>query len=418
MAADDKAIFVYADWGTRNPMLVGMLYASGGRGKELFSFEYDKNWILHADSGVVFDPDLHLYAGRQYVTADKPLFGVFSDSCPDRWGRLLMNRREAILAKKENRRPRALRESDFLLGVFDETRMGALRFAEKKDGPFLAVDKELAAPPWATLRTLESASFSFESDETGFEEKWLKQLLAPGSSLGGARPKASVLAPDGTLWIAKFPSKHDHWNSGAWEKVVHNLAALCGLDVPNAELLAFSDRGGTFLVKRFDRIGNRRVHFASAMALLGKSDGSGALGSSYLDIVSFIKSNGASPKKDLTELFRRIVFNIAVSNTDDHLRNHGFLLGKQGWTLSPQYDVNPDIYGDCLSLNISADDNSLNFELAVETSEYYEIKTKDARVIVSEIQKTVAENWRSLAAVHGLSKNAVSYMEPAFHGKP
>ena len=417
MAVSNKTIFVYADWGTQNPTLIGMLYAGGGRGRELFSFEYDKAWVHNADSGVIFDPDLQLYEGRQYVSADKPLFGVFSDSCPDRWGRLLMKRREVISARKENRKPRALLESDFLLGVFDVTRMGALRFALEKGGPFLAEDNELAVPPWATLRALESASLSFESDESGYEEKWLKQLLAPGSSLGGARPKASVQAPDGSLWIAKFPSKHDEWNSGAWEMVTHQLAVLCGLNVPRAELITLSDKGGTFLVGRFDRIYNRRVHFASAMALLGKSDGSGSFGSSYLDIASFIKSNGAAPKRDLTELFRRIVFNIAVSNTDDHLRNHGFILEKHGWTLSPQYDVNPDIYGDGLSLNISADDNSLSFELAAETAEYYQLKTKDARDTISEIQKKVAGNWYKLAEGYGLSKKAISFMEPAFQCK-
>ena len=414
MATNDKEIFVYADWGSPAPTHLGMLYASSGRGKELFSFEYNKDWIRNADSGIIFDPDLHLYEGRQYVTADKPLFGVFSDSCPDRWGRLLMKRREAILARNENRKPRALRESDFLLGVFDETRIGALRFALEENGPFLAMEKELAAPPWLSLRSLEAAAFAFENDENSHEGKWLKQLFAPGSSLGGARPKASVQAPDGSLWIAKFPSKHDEWNSGAWEMVVHDLAALCGLNVPCAQLLTLSDRGGTFLVKRFDRDSGRRIHFASAMALLGKSDGEGAYGTSYLDIASFIKSNGAAPKKDLKELWTRIVFNIAVSNTDDHLRNHGFLLDANGWTLSPQYDVNPDIYGDGLSLNISADDNNLSFELAIETCEYCDIPIKDAKSTIADIQNIINANRRGLAEKYGLSKDAVDYMESAF----
>ena len=412
MAANEKTIYVYADWNNAPPVLMGRLFVSANRGKELFSFEYSKDWIRSAGSGFVFDPDLHLYEGRQYVP-DKPLFGVFSDSCPDRWGRLLMKRKEAILARDENRKPRALTESDYLLGVYDETRLGALRFSLEENGSFLSADKELCAPPWTTLRTLESASLSFESDDGDQEEKWLRQLLAPGSSLGGARPKASVQAPDGSLWIAKFPSKNDEWNSGAWEIVVHDLAVKCGINAPPAKLETFSDTGSTFLIKRFDREGSRRVHFSSAMALLGKTDGD-TDGVSYLDIAAFIKSNGASPKQDLKELWRRVVFNMAVSNTDDHLRNHGFLLAEHGWTLSPMYDVNPNIYGNALSLNVSTDDSSVSFELAVETAEYYDIGIREAKNIVADIQKTVSETWRSLAADYGIGRNAVSRMEPAF----
>lgn len=209
------------------------------------------------------------------MESEKKLFGIFSDSCPDRWGRLLMKRREAVQARKEERKPRRLGESDFLLGVYDEARMGALRFSLEEDGVFLANDEELATPPWTTLRELEAASVSFENDEDGQEEKWLKQLLAPGSSLGGARPKASVQAPDKSLWIAKFPSKHDEWNTGAWEMVAHDLAAACHLNVPEAKLETFSELGSTYLVKRFDRKGEKRLHFSSAMTLLGKADGAG-----------------------------------------------------------------------------------------------------------------------------------------------
>ena len=414
MGADKKTIYVYADWSGYSPQLMGLLYASDSRHKELFSFEYKEEWIRSSDSGVFFDPDLLLFAGRQYVPLDKQLFGIFSDSCPDRWGRLLINRKEAILAKKEGRKPRALMESDYLLGVFDETRMGALRFSLIEGGPFLAADNNLPVPPWASLRALTAASWAFESDERGQEEKWLNQLLAPGSSLGGARPKASVRAPDGSLWIAKFPSKHDEWNSGAWEMVVHDLAIKCGLNVPEAKLATFSPAGGTFLVKRFDRNGLRRRHFSSAMTMLGKTDGSGAEGASYLDLASFIKSNGASPQQDLIELWRRIVFNIAVSNTDDHLRNHGFLLTERGWILSPMYDVNPNIYGNTLSLNVTEDNNSATFDLAIETAKYYNIDLPQAKNALTEIKKIIRGNWRPLAAAYGLSKAAVSRLAPAF----
>ncbi|WP_435071280.1 type II toxin-antitoxin system HipA family toxin [Ohessyouella blattaphilus] len=326
-----------------------------------------------------------------------------------------MKRREAILAKQEKRKPKVLFESDFLLGVFDQARMGALRFSREKGGPFLSEDKELSTPPWTTLRSLENATFAFENDESGADNKWLKQLLAPGSSLGGARPKATVQAPDGALWIAKFPSKHDEWDSGAWEMVIHELAKLCALNVPEAKLEHFSNNGSTFLVKRFDRNKGGRIHFTSAMTLLGKTDGaSGTDGTSYLDIVSFLKSNGAKPKQDLLELWKRIVFSIAVSNTDDHLRNHAFIMTAEGWKLSPMYDVNPNIYGDTLSLNITEDDNRLLFEVAIDVANYFDIEAKRAQEIMDEIRTTVEHNWQPIAKNFGLSRRAIQFMEPAF----
>lgn len=212
-------IYVYENWLSDTPSLIGTLYVDGGRGKQVVSFEYDDEWLNDLTNNVSLDPDLKMFKGRQYVPSNKLMFGVFEDSCPDRWGRLLMKRREAIIARKEERKPRTLTEVDFLIGVFDETRMGGLRFSTSKDGAFLSDDKELATPPWTTLRKLESVSLAFEKNEDGMEEKWLKQLVAPGSSLGGARPKVSVVAPDGSLWIAKFPSKNDEINVGAWEMI-------------------------------------------------------------------------------------------------------------------------------------------------------------------------------------------------------
>jgi len=413
MASNEKTIYVYADWTSHTPVLMGILYVSENRGKELFSFEYCKTWLRSNIISFSIDPDLRLYEGRQYAPG-KPLFGVFSDSCPDRWGRLLMRRKEEIFARDENRKPKSLKESDYLLGVYDLTRLGALRFSLSENGPFLSEGKELSAPPWTTLRFLESASLAFENYEGGQENIWLRQLYAPGSSLGGARPKASVQAPDNSLWIAKFPSKNDEWNTGAWEIVIHDLAVKCGLQVPEAKLEAFSNAGGTFMVKRFDRLGNRRIHFSSAMALLGKTDGTGAEDASYLDIASFIKSNSASPKRDLEELWKRIVFSIAVSNTDDHLRNHGFLLTESGWTLSPMFDVNPNIYGNTLTLGVSENNSAMSFELVIDTAKYYEIGIHDARSTVTEIKNIVDENWRTIAADYGLNRDAVTRMEPAF----
>lgn len=414
MANVDK-IFVYENWRGVLPERIGILYIDSGKGKEIISFEYDENWISDSACSFVFDPDLSLYKGRQYVPLNKPMFGVFADSCPDRWGRLLMKRREAVLAKKENRKPRRLTDIDFLLGVYDETRMGALRFAVFEDGPFVANDEELATPPWTTLRELEAASLSFEKNEDGMDEKWLRQLLAPGSSLGGARPKASVVAPDGSLWIAKFPSRQDDVNVGAWEMVVHDLAVLCGLYVSEAKLENFSKMGSTFLTKRFDREGRQRIHFASAMTLLGKTDGADAAdGSGYLEIASFIRQYGATPKKDLQELWRRIVFNMAVSNTDDHLRNHGFLLSGEGWTLSPVYDVNPNADGDVLSLNVDENNSLIDFDLAVSASKLYEMPKKQAEESVNEIKDIVGKNWKRLAKKYGLHRNEMERMSPAF----
>ena len=365
-------------------------------------------------SGRFLDPELMPFPGRQYP-AGKPMFGVFADAAPDRWGRVLMNKRERIKAERESRKPRKLYDSDYLIGVYDETRMGGLRFKEDPEGPFLSDDRDAAIPPWARLRTLEEAARNYENDESGLTEKWLEQLVRPGSSLGGARPKATVIDEKGGLWIAKFPSKHDENDSGAWEKVVHDLAGLCGLRVPEARLEKFSRYGSTYLVRRFDRDGMKRIHYASAMTLLGKTDGvSAADGVSYLDIASFIKAYGASPKADLVELWKRIVFNMVVSNTDDHLRNHAFLLTPRGWALSPMFDVNPEPAGSELSLNVDETDNRIQIELAISVAERFGITKKEAENIAQDIRKTVSDRWKYLAKSNGLSRGQIGAMAPAF----
>lgn len=409
-----KTIYVYADFFPYHNELIGRLYVSPEKGREIYSFEYDQKWISQANA-LLIDPDLHLYRGRQYIGDGKNIFGVFADSCPDRWGRVLMKRREMIRAKKEGVKPRRLLERDYLLGVYDQSRMGGLRFKTEAQGDFLSDDELLATPPWTSLRKLEQASVAFEKDDSGLEEKWLKQLIAPGSSLGGARPKATVKAPDGSLWIAKFPSRNDEWNMGAWEMVVHDLAQMCGLDVPEAGLEKFSKLGSTYLVKRFDRQGEQRIHFSSAMTMLGKNDGASAVdGSSYLEIASFLKANGASPREDLLQLWKRIVLNMAVSNTDDHFRNHGFIIKQGGWRLSPLYDVNPDIYGDDLSLNVNESDSDIDFDLAIDSADYFGVSQKDAKKIVKEISKIVCENWIDLAKKYGINRGEIERMEPAF----
>ncbi len=414
MSVSQKEIYVYDDFSFQEPAILGTLYINTVKGGETYSFEYNSEWLQRTKLSVSLDPDLMLFGGRQYPS-DKNIFGLFADASPDRWGRVLMNKRERILAEKEERKPRKLHDSDYLLGVYDVTRMGGIRFKTDKEGVFLADDRENMVPPWTTLRTLEEASRKFERDEGGLSEKWLNQLIAPGSSLGGARPKATVADTRGELWIAKFPSKNDENDTGAWEMVVHDLARMCRLNVPEAKLEKFSKFGSTFLVKRFDRAGKKRIHFASAMTLLGKRDGASAAdGTGYLDIAAFIKAYGAAPQKDLTELWKRIVFNMAVTNTDDHLRNHAFLLTEKGWMLSPLYDVNPVPYGDELSLNVDETDNSIRFELALETALRFGIKTADAKIYVEETSKTIRENWRLLASKYGLSRSQIEEMRPAF----
>ena len=414
MVSKEKTIFVYDDFSMQNPALMGILYVNSLKGGESYSFEYDKEWLKKTSLKITLDPELMPYSGRQYPFG-KTIFGLFSDSSPDRWGRVLMNKRERILAGKEGRKPAKLYDSDYLLGVYDETRLGGIRFKTESNGAFLSDDKETAAPPWASLRTLEEASRNFENEDTALSEKWLNQLIRPGSSLGGARPKATVIDPKEQLWIAKFPSKNDENDSGAWEMITHDLAEICGLHVPEAKLEKFSNLGSTYLVKRFDRILNKRVHFASAMTLLGKTDGTSAAdGTSYLDIAAFIKSYGAQPKRDLIELWKRIVFNMAVSNTDDHLRNHAFIFTENGWELSPLYDVNPIPYGDELSLNVDEEDNSINIDLAIEASVRFGISETDATTYAKDILTIVKENWEKRATALGLSRRLIEEMRPAF----
>lgn len=415
MAMDEKIIYVYDNFSEDVPCLIGRLYVGVIKGGETYSFEYDADWLVRNKMKVSLDPQLQPFTGRQFPTG-KNIFGIFVDASPDRWGRVLMNKRERIIAGKEGRKPRKLYDSDYLLGVYDETRMGGIRFKLDVDGPFLSDDKENGVPPWAYLRTLEEAARNYENDETGITDQWINQLIKPGSSLGGARPKATVIDTKGRLWIAKFPSKNDESDTGAWEKVVHDLAGLCGLNVPESKLEKFSKYGSTFLVRRFDRDEKRRIHFASAMTLLGKTDGASAEdGTSYLDIVSFIKAYSSNPKADLLELWKRIVFNMAVTNTDDHLRNHAFIFGKNGWELSPLYDVNPVPYGDELSLLVDDEDNHISMELAVNTANRFGIQREVAEKIVSEIQKVVRDNWERLAKEHGLSRGQIEYMRPAFN---
>jgi len=413
-----KAIQVCAHWqGMTEPYLMGTLFVTPVRGKEVFSFEYDPNW-LKSPHAQVLDPNLGLFLGPQYARDGHDNFGLFLDSSPDRWGRVLMQRRETQLAMEENRDIRPLMESDYLLGVYDGHRMGALRFRLGDEGPFLDDMTDMAAPPWTKLRDLEHASLQLERKDAESDKSystWLKMLIAPGGSLGGARPKASVLDEKGHPWIAKFPSRNDEINIGKWEYLVYQLADAAGIETTRSDMRNFSGEHDTFLSKRFDRTENgERIHFASAMTLLGKKDGDGGdTGVSYLDMAEFLMKSGAQVNKDLEQLWRRIVFNVCVSNTDDHLRNHGFLLLERGWVLSPAYDINPVATGGGLSLNISKVDNSQSLDLVRSIAPLFRVKEELAVQIIGEAVMAVRK-WGDMAKKLKLPAREIALMKNAF----
>jgi serine/threonine-protein kinase HipA len=414
MALERRTVQVFADWeGLGGPVLMGRLHSTPSRGKEVFSFEYEPAWLLRREAQRI-DPKLDFFSGLQYPTSGHDNFGVFLDSCPDRWGRTLLQRREALVARELQRKARTLVELDYLLGVYDGHRLGALRF-RCGEGPFLDDNSDLASPPWTSLRELEQASLQLEGENAESDpaySKWLHLLIAPGRSLGGARPKASVKDPDGHLWIAKFPSREDTHDVGAWEGVLHTLARKAGIVVTDGLCRQFGSKHHTFLSRRFDRTNSKnRVHFASAMTMLERRDGEGA---SYLELAEVMSQQGAHPARDLEQLWRRIVFFVCVSNIDDHLRNHGFLLEKNGWSLSPAYDMNPVATGGGRALNISETDNAQDLDLVREVAESFRVNVKKrANEIISEVKRAV-QTWRAEAEAAGLSRSEQARMASAF----
>jgi serine/threonine-protein kinase HipA len=421
----NREIEVWADWKELDDsQLMGLLRANVTRGKEVFSFNYENAW-LKSNASRQLDPDLQLVEGPQYLNIDQgPNFGLFLDSSPDRWGRLLMQRREALVARDEQRPSRHLLETDYLLGVHDEQRAGALRFKDPAKGDsWLNDDIHMTTPPWASLRELENASWMIQDNSANEDPhylEWINLLIAPGSSIGGARPKAGVKDPHEDLWIAKFPGRGDERDIAAWEMLVHRLALDAGLRVAEANLQTFGKGHRTFMTRRFDRVkgsgGSQRIHFASAMTLLGRADGDNHMGgASYLELVEFIGRQGARPVHDLEELWRRIVFSIAVRNTDDHLRNHGFLLTESGWELSPAYDLNTDPNGSGLSLNISETDNALSFDLAMEVSPMFRIHPRRASEILDKVRAAVTK-WYTHAKDLGIPGSEQELMKRAFEG--
>ena len=415
-------IAVYADWdGLSRPLRLGLLHRQRGAGREVLEFEFDSAVLAHhPPRGLHLDPRLGLFPGRQHPPQGHETFGVFADASPDRWGRVLMQRR-LEREKRAGQAPRTARlyESDYLLGVHDEFRAGALRFRLDDAGSFLDNRYDMAAPPFVQLRKLEAASLALEGDEDNTDkagDDWLRMLIAPGGSLGGARPKASVADPQGHLWIAKFPSVRDEHDVGGWELVVQTLARGCGLRVPESMARRFANPHHSFLAKRFDRTGaGRRLHFASAMTLTGRREGDDASsGASYLELARVLIDHGARTGADLRELWSRIVFNMLVSNTDDHLRNHGFILvpGK-GWRLSEAYDMNPvpDSHG--LRLNISEADNALDLDLVRSVAPYFRVSARDATMFIERSQ-TVVRQWPKVAKSLRISAREQHRMASAF----
>lgn len=402
-----NTICVYADfdWLT-TPMLVGELGYESLRGSDSYAFKFDDNWLRQYGS-LFLCADINNYPGQQYTQPGRDIFGCFSDALPDRWGRLLLNRREQIMATEEQRPVRKLSSFDYLMGIDDFSRMGGFRFKADPNGGFINCESYLRIPPLTDLRSLVAASMEIEKSEEQNhlpEKKWIQQLLHPGSSLGGARPKAGVRDLEGCLYIAKFPSRNDDYDVSLWEHLSHLLAKKAGVVAAETSIIPTGDKHHALLSKRFDRTADgRRIHFASAMTLLGLTDGSDAqTGNGYLDIVDFILQNCCKVEENLRQLYRRVAFNIAIGNTDDHFRNHGFLLTPQGWTLSPAYDMNPTT-NEYQSLLITSSTNKADLNILLEASEEYMIGKEEAARIIQEVTATV-KDWRKMAATLGIAK--------------
>ena len=412
-----RKIYVYADFDwLKTAVLVGELGYESLRGTDSYSFCYDHNW-LRQYSDLYLSADINNYTGLQFTQPDRDIFGCFGDALPDRWGRLLLNRREQIRAQEEKRPVRKLSSYDYLLGIDDYSRMGGFRFKESPDGEFINCDATLRIPPLTDIQVLVAASMEVEkSEERNLlpDKKWLLQLVHPGTSLGGARPKAGVLNEEGELCVAKFPSRNDEYDIGLWEHLSHLLAKEAGVEAAETRAITVGEKYHTLLSKRFDRTtdGHRR-HFASAMTLLGLTDGCNAqTGNGYLDIVDFILQHCCNVEANLRQLYRRVAFSIAIGNSDDHFRNHGFLLTPKGWTLAPAYDLNPT-FNDHQSLLINATTNRSDLQLLLASSEEYMIGKEEATHIIEEVKDGVSQ-WRSMATRIGIAKREMDLFAQVF----
>lgn len=408
-------VFADFDW-LDKPELVGELCYEKLRGSESYAFRFDDNWLkFHA--GIKLSEDINNYPGLQYTQPGNDIFGCFSDALPDRWGRTLLKRREQIQASEEKRAVRNLSSFDYLMGIDDFSRMGGFRLKRELDGDFINVSPSLKIPPITELRQLVLASQEVEKSEENDvlpEKKWIAQLIQPGTSLGGARPKAGVLDDSGNLCIAKFPSRKDDYDTGLWEHFSHLLARKAGIYAAQTKVLGGLGKYHTLLSKRFDRTDEgKRIHFASSMSLIGLRDGDNAQGGyGYLNIVDFILQSCCDVEKNLQELYRRVAFNICIGNSDDHFRNHGFLLTPRGWTLSPAYDMNPTL-NEYQSLLINESSNKADIRTLLESCESYMIKKEVAENIIRQVQAAVA-GWENLAVLLQIPAREVTMFKDRF----
>lgn len=392
---------------------VGQLWSRSNRSKQGASFQYEPSWLSNNER-FALEPSLELTDGKYHTEANRQMFGAIGDSAPDRWGRILMRRNASRKAKALNMPSSTLTEIDFLLGVYDEARQGALRFSETIGGPFLQHSNETPIPPLIELPKLLSATEKVLDDKESDED--LKLLLAPGSSLGGARPKASVRDVDGQLCIAKFPHKDDEFSNVLWEAISLKIASEAGIKVPKFRI-EYITKKPILIINRFDRNFTKRIPFLSSMSMIGARDNEFH---SYLELVDAMRQHGASPNEDMIELWKRIVFSILISNTDDHLRNHGFLYKRyKGWVLSPLYDVNPtpvDVRPRILSMAIDLDDSTASLSLALSVAKDYGIQQEKAKTIARTIANSV-KNWRTHAKSYKISSTEIEKMSSAFEHK-
>ena len=410
-------LYVYADFNwLEKPMLVGELGYESIRGSQSYSFKYSPEW-LNIYAGIILSDDIRNYPGVQYTQPGKEIFGCFSDSLPDRWGTTLLKRREQTLAKEEGRAVRNLTSFDMIMGIEDESRMGGFRFSKSPDGQFINTSDRLSVPPIISLRELIAASHAIEeAEEKGLlvDQKWIYQLHKPGTSLGGARPKANVIDEDGLMKMAKFPSRNDTFDVELWEHIAHVLAKNAQINVAETRVVKVGSQYHTLLSNRFDRTSDgRRIHYASALTMLGLKDGAGSEdGYGYLDIVDFIIRNCTDVEKNVRELYRRVAFNICIGNSDDHFRNHGFLLTAKGWTLAPAFDLNPTI-NRYQGIMISRDSNESDLDALLKAAEDYFIPKTEAEEIIKSV-KDALKDWSKVAKRLGAQERDINLFSQRF----
>jgi len=395
---------------------VGTLSYEKLRGADVFSFEYSRQWLKdHAD--IQLGKDLPLFTGTQFAHPGQGIFGCFADALPDSWGRKLIDLRLGQILKNNNQPLRSLSDWDYLKGVEDSLRVGAFRFRNPDSYSFLNTSDKSQIPPILSLNELQEAASEVERSDfqlSSIDERWMERLFKPGSSVGGARPKACV-SDGNNLYIAKFPSLFDgRINVGRWEYFAHEMAKDCGIHTAVTQLVATGTGHDILLSKRFDRTTDmKRVHMASALTLLGLPRGSGAdTGHGYPDIADFIVSNGTNVEKSLEELYRRVAFSICIGNSDDHLKNHSFLLTKKGWELSPVYDINPSNFRSH-SLLIDRTTNESNLDILFKAHQLYFLDEDIAYGIIKDVRNSM-KHWQSVAADCGLNPDEMKVFSDRF----